>query len=75
MATKQRIGPVERALERMSGNQLCRKSGASRSTISRLLNGERNPSVKMLRLIADTLDVSMDDLDQYLRSIKSDIAA
>lgn len=47
------------ARHRISQRVLARKSGVNHSTISRLLNGQRSPTLTTVSRLADALDVPM----------------
>ncbi|MGW1788395.1 helix-turn-helix domain-containing protein [Streptomyces tubercidicus] len=59
------VGPRLRALRRARGitlADLAATTGVSESTLSRLENGQRRPSLKLLLPLARTYDVPLDDL-------------
>ena len=61
--TKKRFSYWVRLEElRMTEKQLCKKAGFSMWTLRRLKKGKNNAGVKMLILLADGLDCSVDEL-------------
>lgn len=50
---------------RMTPAQLAKKTGLSRSTISRYLNGEREPSSIAVLKIANALDLNVEELIDF----------
>lgn len=58
------IHPVKawREYRKMSLNELARQCKVSGSAISMIENGKREPSIKLLKVIAEALEVDLDDL-------------
>lgn len=48
-----------RTSQNLTQKQLSEKTGISRSDISRLENGTRNPTIKLLQKLADGLDMDL----------------
>jgi DNA-binding XRE family transcriptional regulator len=48
--TEKRIAAIKRAMKRtkVGNNELARRAGVAKSTVSRILKGERSPSAKIL---------------------------
>lgn len=54
-----------RKMNQMSQEELAEKIGVSRQTISKYETGEVVPDIDKCRILADTFNVSMDDLVNY----------
>lgn len=54
-----------RKMNQMSQEELAEKIGVSRQTISKYETGEAVPDIDKCRILADTFNVSMDDLVNY----------
>jgi transcriptional regulator with XRE-family HTH domain len=48
--TEKRIAAIKRAMRKtkLGQNEVARRAGVAKSTVSRILNGERSPSAKIL---------------------------
>ncbi|BCZ47325.1 hypothetical protein psyc5s11_33920 [Clostridium gelidum] len=53
---------IAQASECLSVNELVKKSGLGRSTVSKIINGSSNPSMKSLGLIAKALNIEVVEL-------------
>jgi transcriptional regulator with XRE-family HTH domain len=53
---------IAQANECLSVNELVKKSGLGRATVSKIINGSSNPSMKSLGLIAKALNVEVVEL-------------
>jgi len=53
---------IAQANECLSVNELVKKSGLGRSTVSKIINGSSNPSMKSLGLIAKALNIEVVEL-------------
>ena len=53
---------IAQANECLSVNELVKKSGLGRATVSNIINGSSNPSMKSLGLIAKALNVEVVEL-------------
>lgn len=58
---------MHRADQRMSQQELADKVGVRRETIGSLENGKYNPSLQLALLIAEELDVPIQDLFQLTK--------
>ena len=54
-----------RKINQMSKEELAEKIGVSRQTLSKYETGEALPDIEKCKILADILDVSMDDLVNY----------
>lgn len=61
-------------IKNVNRSAMARDTGISLSGVSRILSGNRGASSKNLRIIAGYLEVTMDDLDFYLRKRRAKIA-
>ena len=62
---------VKAKLRGVSLTELSRRTGLTQGGVSLILNGHRNATVGSLRKLAAALDVTLDELDTYLRSVTS----
>jgi len=53
---------IAQANECLSVNELVKKSGLGRATVSKIINGSSNPSMKSLGLIAKALNIEVVEL-------------
>lgn len=53
---------LAQANECLSVNELVKKTGLGRATVSKTINGMSRPSVKTLGLIAKALNVNVEDI-------------
>jgi XRE family transcriptional regulator, master regulator for biofilm formation len=51
-----------RVLKKLTQSELAEKAGIAQSMLSAVENNKVNPSIKILKKIADALDVSINDL-------------
>lgn len=64
-------GERAEVLPRLNRSALAREIGISRSQLSRILNGKIEPPTKTLRSMAVAMSASLDEVDEFLRSLKS----
>jgi len=53
---------LAQANECLSVNELVKRTGLGRATVSKIINGMSKPSIKTLGLIAKALNVSVEDI-------------
>ncbi len=64
---------IEIDTSRLSRGQLARTTGYDRSHISRVLSGQRRPSLECARKLAEALGYSIDDFyDWWTRTFKEE---
>lgn len=61
-------------LPHVNRSALARAMGVSRSQLSRILNGQIEPPMKMVRKLADALDASLDEVDEFLKKLRKNEA-
>lgn len=64
-------GQRAQRLPDVNRSALARHMGVSRSQLSRILNGEIDPPLKMVRKLADALGVGLDEMDQWLKKLRN----
>ncbi|PWT88246.1 MAG: hypothetical protein C5B54_10940 [Acidobacteria bacterium] len=64
-------GERSRVMPDLNRSALAKDIGVSRSQLSRILNGKVDPPVKTLRLLADALEASLDEVDAWLKELKN----
>lgn len=57
----------------MTGAQLCKETGLSQTSLSRIIKGEQNPRLALLIQIAKVLDVDIKDLFNSTKDVDSNI--
>lgn len=63
-------GERAEVLPRLNRSALAREIGISRSQLSRILNGKIEPPTKTLRSMAVAMSASLDEVDEFLMSLK-----
>lgn len=58
-------------LPNVNRSALAREMGCSRSQLSRILNGRIEPPLKMVRKLAAAMNMTMDEVDQFLKGLKN----
>jgi len=57
-------------LPEVNRSALSRDTGISRSQLSRILSGKVEPPLKTLRVLADALEASLDEVDDWLKELR-----
>jgi len=69
---KDKRGERADILPKLNRSALARGMDISRSQLSRILNGRVEPPVKTLRKMAEVLDATLDEVDEWLRELKGE---
>lgn len=64
------MGVIEQRLRDTTYSAIATSAGVDRSHVTRIMAGERTPSLPVARLIARHLDVTLDQLAEYLDSLE-----
>lgn len=63
-------GERSEVLPELNRSALAREIGVSRSQLSRILSGKSEPPMRTLRGMAVVLGATLDEVDQFLKSLK-----
>lgn len=60
------VATLERKIEGVNRSELARECGLTRSYVSQVLNGKREPGISVARTVAKKLGVTVDVFADYL---------